>query len=82
MLLREMSSLGFAGFAETAFERQAQSLGLTPAQWKDSPALRAWAQRHCDVHFVPEKLLSAWGLTPNVIISDEHSSRRQAESQS
>ncbi len=69
--------VAFYGTETTAFERQAQTLGLNPEQWRRSRELREWAKRHCDVHFIPEELLSAWGLTVDAIETwDGYSPRR------
>jgi hypothetical protein len=56
----------FHGVRETAWERQLARLGLVGQDWPElakSEALRRWAKKHCQRHYVPEELLTAWGLT-------------------
>jgi hypothetical protein len=46
------------------FETQVEQLGLTdrPEEWPQSEPLRQWARANRHSYFVPERLLSTWGL--------------------
>jgi hypothetical protein len=52
-----------------AFEQEVERLGLTtPEQMKKSSALRTWVERNFEMKFVPEHLLTAYGLsTPEFV---------------
>lgn len=46
----------------TAFEQQAENLGLRPEEYQASPQLRNWCLMNAARHYVPEYLLKAWGI--------------------
>lgn len=46
-----------------AFEEEAVRLGLTPPQYGESTELKKWATDNRLQRYVPEELLSRWGLT-------------------
>jgi hypothetical protein len=48
---------------ETEFEKVTRELGLTPEQFDSSPALKRWVRKHKNSRYVPEQLLSHWGMT-------------------
>ena len=54
--------------APTAFELQAQQLGLTEEGYESSHHLRRWCEHNRDRCYVPEWLLKKWGMAvdPNV----------------
>lgn len=47
----------------TVFEQTVRDFNLQPEQYRQSEALREWAQRNCGSKYVPEPLLKAWGLS-------------------
>jgi hypothetical protein len=57
---RKAGSLPVPGL--TRFEQLAAKLGVPESEWKQSPALRAFARRYAERFFVPEKLLAFWGI--------------------
>ena len=46
----------------TSFDEVTQALGLQPADFAASNALKEWAKRNKDHKYVPSDLLEAWGL--------------------
>jgi hypothetical protein len=46
----------------TAFEQTVRDFNLQPEQYRQSEALREWAQRNCSCKYIPESLLKAWGI--------------------
>jgi hypothetical protein len=50
------------GTQPTAFELQAEHLGLESHDWATSSELRHWCERNGDRVYVPEWLLKAWGI--------------------
>jgi hypothetical protein len=46
----------------TEFEQQVQQLGLTKETCADSGPLRHWCECNCNRCYVPEWLLSVWGI--------------------
>jgi len=48
--------------APTAFELQAQRLGLTEEGYESSHHLRRWCEYNRDRCYVPEWLLKKWGM--------------------
>jgi hypothetical protein len=54
--------------ATTEFELQARRLGLTEEGYASSDQLRRWYAQNRDRCYVPEWLLTKWGMTtdPNV----------------
>jgi hypothetical protein len=53
----------------TEFEVQVERLQLTRAEYLTSNELRRWCERNRNRCYVPEWLLSAWGLTVEEIFS-------------
>ncbi len=51
---------------ESSFEEVVRALSLSPEQYADSPELRAWVERNKDIRYVPQELLTAFGLTVQV----------------
>jgi hypothetical protein len=49
----------------TAFERQVRKLGLDERTCAGSRALRLWCQENKDRYYIPEWLLTRWGMTVN-----------------
>lgn len=47
----------------TEFELQVRLLGLTKEQYANSAELRLWCGRHRNRVYVPEWLLTKWGMT-------------------
>ena len=54
----------------TEFEEQVERLQLTRAEYVTSNELRRWCERNRNRCYVPEWLLSAWGLTVEEIFGD------------
>jgi hypothetical protein len=50
---------------ETEFDREVRRLRLTQFELVSSIALRYWAKRYKNMRYVPEELLSAWGMKVN-----------------
>jgi hypothetical protein len=48
--------------AECQFDKEVRRLGLTPEKLETSQALRKWAFKHCHTRYVPERLITVWGL--------------------
>lgn len=48
--------------SESSFEKIVESLGLTPAQYQASLALKEWVRANKDEKYVPPDLLEAWGF--------------------
>jgi hypothetical protein len=48
----------------TKFEIVVRQLRLEndPQCWAVSPTLRQWAKKHKNIYYIPEELLSAWGM--------------------
>jgi hypothetical protein len=46
----------------TEFEKTADEYKLPPDQYLQSSELREWAKRNRNSKFIPEPLLTAWGL--------------------
>jgi len=55
-------------YVATAFEEQAQKLGLTEQTCVSSEEMRHWCERNKDRRYVPEWLLKRWRIAvdPNV----------------
>jgi hypothetical protein len=47
---------------QSEFERVVEALGLSPAEYQSSSALREWARQNRDYKYVPSELLKAWGF--------------------
>jgi hypothetical protein len=46
----------------TSFDQMARALGLSPAEYADSTALKEWVRANKDEKYVPSELLKAWGF--------------------
>lgn len=46
----------------TLFEKTASEMRLSPAEWVSSLALKEWAAKNKNDHYVPPALLEAWGM--------------------
>jgi len=57
-----------APYVATAFEEQAQKLGLTEQTCVSSEEMRQWCERNKDRRYIPEWQLKRWGIAvdPNV----------------
>lgn len=51
---------------ESSFEEIVRALCLSPEHYADSAELRAWVERNKDAKYVPQELLTAFGLTVQV----------------
>ena len=49
----------------TEFELQVENLGLRLDQYQSSPELQEWCRRNANSRYVPEDLLSLWGIEVN-----------------
>lgn len=47
---------------QTRFEMFAKALGVSARHWEGSVKLRIWAKHNKNRYYVPEELLSKWGL--------------------
>ncbi|HTT24853.1 MAG TPA: hypothetical protein VMG82_38415 [Candidatus Sulfotelmatobacter sp.] len=47
---------------DSSFEMTAKTMGLSPAQYKNSLELREWARANRQRKYVPPDLLMAWGF--------------------
>jgi len=52
-----------APYVATAFEQQAQKLGLTEQTYESSEEMRQWCRRNKDRYYVPEWLLKRWQIS-------------------
>ena len=53
-----------------SFEEAVEELGLTPAEYITSEALKHWVRRNMNHKYVPSELLEAWGLIVSVCMSE------------
>ena len=58
--------IGLSISTESSFEEIVRALCLSPEQYADSAELREWVERNKDVKYVPQELLTAFGLTVQV----------------
>jgi hypothetical protein len=61
----------------TEFEEQVHLLGLVTQPWADSTQLRKWCERNRNRCYIPEWLLSAWGIEVDPTFSGEARVRRK-----
>jgi hypothetical protein len=54
----------------TEFDLQVRKLGLTQSKYVSSVELRRWCDRNCNRFYVPEWLLTEWGIEVEDIFSD------------
>ena len=66
-----MSHLGNPNFGKpcvpipyvlTEFEQQVKKLGLRPKEYEASVQLRNWCRKNANKRYVPEQLLTLWGI--------------------
>ena len=55
-----------SGGQPTLFDQMVSSLGLEPKDYQTSSALRRWADRNKNEHYIPPELLKAWGFFVDV----------------
>lgn len=46
----------------TAFELEAERLGVPESQWAESFKLRQWARKNRNFRYVPSVLMKRWGI--------------------
>ena len=66
-----------ASVLATEFEKQVQQLGLTKQTCAASTQLRNWCEHNRNRCYIPEWLLSAWGIEVEPTFSGEAPPRRK-----
>lgn len=57
---------GPSPITSSSFEEIVKQLKLAEKEYKNSIALKQWAQKHKDSKYVPQDLLEAWGIEAKV----------------
>jgi hypothetical protein len=57
---------GPSPITSTSFEEMVKQLKLAEKEYKNSIALKQWAQKHKDSKYVPQDLLEAWGIEAKI----------------